>query len=182
MVDQLLFLGGSSASGKTTAAAHISKGLNLHCVHLDEFNVPLDQAIRAKTIERGPAIDDLSKTIGFNVVEKFLSLNATCLIEGGWLSVPQAAELMKNDRFAPIFCGYPEANADKRWLQIKRSPGHHWLKNHDDVSAIQWIERQIKESQDYRVECETHGVTFVDCSDLENASRNIVSRMYELLR
>ena len=181
MTDKLLFLGGSSASGTSTAADHLSHHLNLHCIHLDDFYIPFHHAIAAKAFARGPAID-LTRDISRSIVEKFLSENAACIIEGGWVQVSQASTFMEHERFTPIFCGYPNADAQQRWKQIKASPSHHWLKEYDDVKALEWLDTQISESQDYRDECNTYGVTFVDCSDLENATQNIVSRMYELLR
>ena len=89
---------------------------------------------------------------------------------------------MEDTRLVPVFCGYPNADAARRWAQMRESSGHHWLKTHDPATAINWLEQQIRESVAYRDECAAHGVEFVDCSDLENATRNIVRKMDELLR
>ncbi|MBO6782709.1 MAG: AAA family ATPase [Alphaproteobacteria bacterium] len=181
MDNRVLFIGGASGSGKTTAAAVLAQELGLHCVHLDEFHYPLHHANRAGAIGRDLSVD-LTRAICHRVVEQLLANGAACVVEGGWLTVRQAADLMSDSRFSPLFCAFPEADPGERWRQMREGPGAHWLKTYNDARAIAWLERQVAESRDYRTECCANDVAFVDCSDLTTATASILSKMYSLLR
>lgn len=167
MKNQIYFIGGASASGKSTIAKGLSVLYALPVVELDRFYDILMQAI----CDREELVV-ATKKVALEVVKQFLGAKAGCIIEGGWIQPEQANKLKKEakGRFYPVYCGYPKANIESRYLAIKKS-GSHWLSSQSEPEARSFLITQIKESEYYRQECEKLRIEFFDFTEFSEGSR-----------
>jgi shikimate kinase len=178
MKNRIFFIGGASASGKSTIAKELSNLYALPVVELDRFYDILMQVI----FDREKLVVATEK-ISLEVVAQFLAVEASCIIEGGWIQPKKANQLKKESKghFYPVYCGYPTASVESRYLAIKKS-GLHWLNSQSKKEARSFLISQIKESEHYRQECEQWRIEFFDFTEFSEGSRILRSHFEQWLR
>lgn len=166
MNNYIYFVGGASASGKTTITKKLSAKYLHPVVELDKFHMAITPAI----FERDPLVE-ATRNIAIEVIRQLLSSNASCIVEGAWINPEQAKELRDHSegRFHPVYCGYPEAAMDERFQAIKIS-GTHWLAMQPEDEARAFLIKEIVESKWYMEECQKHQIPFFDFSDFETGN------------
>lgn len=167
MNNRIYFVGGASAAGKSTISKELAVCYSLPLVELDKFHDILIPVIG----ERELLIETTSE-VALAAVELLLKTKAACIIEGGWIK-PAQAHMLKNNfcsRFCPVYCGYPGAGVATRYLAIQAN-GTHWLNDKPRSEAHAFLTTQIKESAEYKQECERFQLAFFDFTDFSAGSK-----------
>ena len=157
----VIYIGGASAAGKTTAAQRLGALLRWPVLGLDTLAHLLRPAIPAYQ-RHIPAIERVSRAL----VAELLEEGADCIVEGGWLRPPAGAAL-RAAGLAPVYCGYEETTASERLRTLRSASGApHWVTTIPEDDALAWLEEQIAGSRRYREACARDGLAYVDCSRL----------------
>jgi shikimate kinase len=172
---QIFFIGGASGSGKSTAAEALAEELELPLVRLDDYhNMVINPGLN------GQWAKELTREICAKVVQNLMDTGARCIIEGGWITVEQAAVWQGNPTFFPVFCGYPSTTAKDRFDLIKQGKTH-WLNHKTEKDAIEWLEKQISDSCSYKKSCSSNEVTFIEFSCAEAGRKNLIAHFGEII-
>lgn len=166
---RIYFVGGASASGKTVSTQALAQEFSVNTVTLDDF-----YDIIRKSFNDEPLVQKTTKNVTTSCVNKFLSIGATGIIEGGWIAPSQAAKICKSygNRFCPVYCGYPQADIDTRLEMIVRD-GKHWLAGRSQKEARKWLKEQIEGSLWYASECLKYSIPFFDFSDVKKGQQQL---------
>ena len=169
MKNRIYFIGGASASGKSTIAKELSNLYSFPVVELDQFHDILIPIVHDR--ERQVKA---TRKVALEVVRQLLELNVSCIVEGGWVQPRRASKLREKSEgcFCPVYCGYPKADIESRYLLLKRS-GSHWLNSESRNEARSFLGTQIKESEYYRQECEKLRIEFFDFTEFLEGSKNL---------
>ena len=178
MKSRIYFIGGASASGKSTIAKELSSLYSFPVVELDRFHDILMPIVH----DREQLVSATSK-IAFEVVRQFVELNGNCIIEGGWIQPSKASKLKEGSRnyFYPVYCGYPKADVESRYSALKKS-GSHWLNSKPGKEARAFLRTQINESESYRQECERLRIEFFDFTVFSEGSEALRAHFEKWLR
>lgn len=174
MSAQIYYIGGASASGKSTVAKEVSQEHGLPMTKLDDINNLLQKA-GVEESERWKASREVSFKF-VSVLIKSIKSGTQCLVEGVYILPDEAAELMKGGNFYPVYCGYPDAVAQDRFEQIKEnSTGNreHWLLFKSDDEALAFLQREIENSIKYRDECKRWQIEFFDFTIFEDGASQL---------
>lgn len=170
---RVLFIGGLSASGKTSVAVPLAHTLNCRLVRLDGY-------LRAvETLDRpGMEALELTRKISELLLLDLLGVRARCMVEGATLRPSQAAELKQDwPTFEPVFCGYPNADPEERIAQMRstRPPlKPHWsLSRLSDKELTDFLQEQIERSAWLQAACRKHDLRFFDFSNFDQGARDL---------
>ena len=172
----IFFIGGSSASGKSTVAKKIATQFDLPVITLDKFRNSIDEFVASpedRTL--------LTRKISLQVIKELINVSAQCIVEGNWVTPECAADLRRGGFFYPVFCGYPDSNPVERYEAISLKAGskdRHWLLDIEKEDAHAFLEKKVKASLEDRDECKMHGIDYVDCTDFLDGSAKI-SELFE---
>ena len=163
------FIGGASASGKSTCAHLLAEEFGVHTIALDNIFDVLKQAVGDE--DTGVKI---TNDVAPFCVKKFIQSGVTGIVEGGWIAPKQASKIAAQygSRFQPVYCGYANADIQARLAMILES-GDHWLAEMDQQEALDWLEDQIKASQWYASKCKKYNLPFFDFSDFTKGYRQL---------
>jgi hypothetical protein len=166
---RIYFVGGASASGKSVSTKALAKEFCVNTVNLDEFYNVIRKSISDETLSQ-----KTTKDVAALCVDKFLSIGAAGILEGGWVAPSKAAEISKSyrNRFCPVYCGYPKADIITRLEMIVRD-GKHWLASRSQEEARNWLKGQIEGSLWYQSECLKYGIPFFDFSDVTKGQQQL---------
>jgi predicted kinase len=172
MGGQVIYIGGASAAGKSTAAQTLGEALGLPLVELDRY---FDLIAGAGCDEDTAAA--AASALARRLVEDLLAAGGRCIVEGGWLDPAAALALScaHTGRFTAVYCGYPSGDLEDR-LACINAKGEHWLAGHSAAEARAFLEQQVEASRWYRSECRRCGLAFVDFSDPGAGLRRLVER------
>ena len=171
MKSRIYFIGGASASGKSTIAKELSSLYSFPVVELDRFHDILMPIVHDR--------EQLVRTTGkitLEVVRQLLELNVSCIVEGGWIQPRKASKLKEKSKgyFYPVYCGYPRADVESRYSVIQKD-GLHWLNSKPGKKAQSFLRTQIDESESYRQECERLQIEFFDFTVFSEGSEALRS-------
>ena len=168
----IFFIGGSSASGKSTVANEIAKTWGLPVIRIDnyrdiidEINLPNDTATA------------VTKALSLQVVTHLVCSGAQCVVEGAWITPAQASKFRQSGFFHPVFCGYPNADPARRYdiiLSRGGSKERHWLCARSRNEAIAFLRKKIASSVAEQVECNQFDIKFVDCTDFGEGASEVL--------
>lgn len=163
MVAKVYFIGGASAAGKSYAAQVVSRDVSLPVIGLDKYYNMLKKAGVSESVLKGS-----TKTVCFELVGQLIGVGSQCIVEGGWINPREASQLAARTGFYPVFCGYPNAEPQKRLERIRSNKqDRHWLCGKTCKEALEYLKKQAQASNWYKNECKTYELTFVDFSDFE---------------
>lgn len=157
----MIYIGGASAAGKSSAAKQLSAQCGAPVVELDKyFNILTRIGCGEIVAEQG--MRDLSRTL----VEDFLRADTRCIVEGGWINPDAIAALKKEygEKLQTAYCGHLTADVESLLASIV-AKGEHWLAKKPSDEARAFLLSQIKGSEWYQSECKKHNVRFFDFSD-----------------
>ena len=165
----IYFVGGASASGKSTCTARLAGEAGVGRIELDGFYNVIRHGVRNESALKAVAQD----VVAFSL-KKLVEADVGGILEGGWIEPAQAAELaaLQPKRFCPVYCGYPNADVAARLEMILRH-GKHWLTARDRPTALAWLEQQVDGSRWYQSECRAYGIPYFDFSDMDEGSRQL---------
>jgi len=158
----VIFIGGASAAGKSTAANMLSKKIGRPVIALDRIHNLLTGY--GDTNETNIAA---TQAVARAFIEELLKTKTKCIVEGGWIRPSTSAELLDQygNAYFPIYCGYQDVRAEDLLRDIT-DHGVHWLTNRPEPEAVAFIQKQIETSRTIiRVEAAKYGLNFVDFSD-----------------
>jgi predicted kinase len=171
---RVFFVGGASASGKSTATKRMAAEHVVPCIELDA----LRNAMAPAFVDEGlltNAMNGMTKAL----LRELVAGGADMIVEGGWLQPDAAEELVREfgHRFHPVFCGYPDDSPSQRLATIRSHPrNNHWLASRAD--AEERLKKEVAGSHYYRTEAQNRGLLFVDftvpadgCTHLEQLYR-----------
>ncbi|MFO1423224.1 MAG: hypothetical protein U1F70_06160 [Candidatus Competibacteraceae bacterium] len=169
MKNRIYFIGGASASGKSTVAKELSNLYSLPVVELDRFYDVLMPIVHDREL-----LVSITDQVVLEVARQLLELKADCIIEGGWIQPKQASRLKDKSkgRFWPVYCGYPRADIESRYSAIKKS-GSHWLTSESKKEARSFLIKQVEGSEYYRKKCEKLGIDFFDFTEFLEGSKTL---------
>lgn len=175
MQNSIYFIGGASASGKSTVARLLAAEDGRSVVALDNYYDILESAFHDHDL-----LVKISERIALEVVTQLLATNAFCIVEGGWIAPQQARKLRERSagRFYPVYCGYPETKASTRLAVIKNDQ-NHWLAEKSEKAAHAFLKTQIQQSHWYRTQCQKYELPFFDFSSLEAGVAALRSNYYK---
>lgn len=166
----IYFIGGASASGKSTAAKKLAS-LSFPVVELDDFHrILMNCIIDCEKLEL--ATENVAET----AVRQLLASHSSCLVEGGWIK-PEKASILRaefGDVFQSVFCGYPRGVASERLKEIKQA-GTHWLAAYPDDFCLNFLQKQIDGSKWYEEECDKFSLTFIDFSNFSAGQSTLLA-------
>lgn len=167
------FIGGASASGKSTVAKKLASS-KYQSLELDDFQNILSNVI-LDCNERKSATEAVAET----AVRQLLASHSSCLVNGSWISAEIAYKLQQEfgNLFQPIFCGFPNAIASERLKAIKET-GTHWLTKESDAFGMSWLQGQIDASISYQKECKKYNLEFIDFSDFSTGEAALLSNFH----
>jgi predicted kinase len=149
-------IGGASAAGKSTVAKVIARELGVPLIELDLI---FDAISNCEAATAATSTQGICETL----LSGLVSAGANCVVEGGWIQ-PEIAEKYRGAGLQAVFCGYPNATAEDRLKAMQG--GHHWMTKIDPKDAIRLLEKQIKDSNSYRVRAEKLSFDFIDFGDI----------------
>jgi shikimate kinase len=154
------YIGGASASGKSTVAKRLSENAGLALIELDE----LFNAVEASVDSKNTAISVMNNVADV-LVRQLLAANISCIVEGGWL-LPEAANgiAVKYPHFRAVYCAYQYSLAAAR-LELLRRDGKHWLAHEEEETALAFLCKEI--SPWYATECKRLNLAFFDFSEID---------------
>jgi hypothetical protein len=156
----LIFLGGVSRAGKSTAARWVARRAGLPVEGLDRHVVGL---------ARGDGFIPQGRARVLPAIEAQLIAGHHGVVEGSWLLPEPAAALRDRfgDAFVPLFCGYPQADAAARdvMLMATAPEGGDWYSRQDRAARLAVLDQQIALSRRHQAACAALGLPFVDVSD-----------------
>jgi hypothetical protein len=157
----IIYLGGASGSGKSYSANQVSANYNLNKTELDPYYDNIQTSFTVKE----PAVR-LTQTVCDKYLCDMLTMEATGIIEGGWIKPSIASQLQRRfkDTFIPIYFGYSNDSPQNR-LNFIKNKGRHWLRNKPTNEALAFIANQITESKQYEKECSQLGLKYFDFSN-----------------
>jgi len=167
------FIGGASASGKSTTAAQLGLDYSIRIIKLDDiYNVLVKAAGETEAKQ-------MIRPMSFACANELMESNEPFIVEGGWISVEQAVLLHNGNSaaFRAVYCGYPNAKAADRFSQMADQQGSeeykaHWTtdESKDYDAMIAWITKQIAQSASYRKKSEASGFLFVDFTTFQDGA------------
>jgi len=155
----IIFIGGASGSGKTSAANDLGKKKTLPVLSLDSiYNMFKDVIPKDVRVEK-------TESVCLDLIEQLLRFDAKGIVEGGWLQ-PEGAERLRSkycQTFFATFCGYPEVDPEQRYTHMNggQSDCHHLVQGSKD-EAINKLRDQITASLSYRERCKQKNFIFCD--------------------
>ncbi len=158
---RVIYIGGASAAGKSTAAEMLSTQTGRPVFDLDKILHQVEK--HADTSEEQ---GDFTRILARTFIEEMLTTKTRCIVEGVWIQPAISAELLDQygRNYFPIYCGYPNANAEER-LQTIADNGTHWLAMRPKPEATAFIQDKIeKQSTQIRAEANKYGLNFIDFS------------------
>jgi 2-phosphoglycerate kinase len=175
---RIYYIGGASASGKSTAARALSEDIRLPVMYLDNCSDALAE-IGLSESTHYQAMAEFSSFF----VSRLMETNARNIVEGCWIDPDRASALMETGTFFPVYCGYPTADPEAR-LEIMSSvkDNFHWLTTKPRDEAIDFLEKQTIYSKWYQEECEKYGITFIDFSDFESGTARLRAHFKKVAR
>lgn len=177
MKNAIYFIGGASASGKSTVASRMAERDALPVIELDRFYDLLSRHLRDREV-----LASVTERMAREVATQLLRCNALGLLEGGWIYPARARKLQDefDGRFCPVYCGYPRADAKERLTLIKHGD-RHWLTEESKKTAVAYLQEQIEESRWYQKECQKYALPFFDFSSIEEGAQAL-ERHYQRWR
>jgi len=171
----MIYIGGASASGKSTAARKLSGAIGLKVIELDAINRKL-----RKQHLKGERLNDETRRLSRSKIEKLLTSNTNCIVEGGWVRPDVASELAKQygQKLVIIYVGYPHAKVNEHLDKVLAGKVH-WLCRRPEEEALTWVQRQIQNSSDCEKQCKEYGFRFIDFSDQEAGTKELMSNFKE---
>jgi len=168
------YIGGASASGKSTVAKRLSENAGFGLIELDE----LFNAVKATVDSKETAISVMNNVANV-LVRQLLAANICCVVEGSWL-LPEAADgiTATYPRFRAVYCAYPHSSARAR-LELLRSDDKHWLTREDEETALAFLQEQI--SLWYETECNRLNLAFFDFSEIDKGAQMLKEDFVEWL-
>jgi predicted kinase len=158
---RVFFVGGASASGKSTATKRMAVEHAVPCIELDALRNAMARAFVDKALLI-KAMNGMTKAL----LRELIAGGADVIVEGGWMQPNDAEELVREfgHRFRPVFCGYPDDSPSERLEKIRTHEGtKHWLNSRAD--AEQFLEGQISGSAYYENEAHSRGLDFINFTD-----------------
>ncbi len=161
MKHSIYFIGGASASGKSTVARLLAAQEERSIVELDNFYDILESATQDESF-----LEKTTQKIALELVSQLLAANAFCIVEGGWIPPFEAKKLKDSsqDRFYPVYCGYLNGKAKDRLRKI-RDGKSHWLTEKPPKVARAYLRDQLKRSHWYQKQCKKYDLPFFDFSN-----------------
>lgn len=162
----LYFIGGASASGKSTIARILATKSHRSAIELDAYYDLLEPLTRNHR-----ALEQATTQVSLELVRQMLKLGAKGIVEGGWIAPAQARQLHRESEghFYPVYCGYPQAKAKSR-LALIRAQQQHWLADKPNSEALEFLRQQIKDSRWYQQECTKYALPFFDFSEVASGA------------
>ena len=166
MKNSIYFIGGASASGKSTAARMLAARDGRAVVELDNF-----YDILGKFVDDQGALEKVTEKIALEVMARLLAADAFCIVKGGWIDPAKAKKLKETSagRFYPVYCGYPRLQVEARFKMIRKAKAH-WLAEKSAKAAHAFLREQLKLSKWYRKECQKYDLPFFDFSTVEDGA------------
>lgn len=170
----VIFIGGASASGKSTAARELSSQTNRPYFELDQLYNSVN-GLLSNGCFPDKVVKDIVKRVSLEFVCGLIGAEAQCVIEGGWITPKVAAGLTGDGVFEAVYCGYIDIEAKQRLQTLQSAPDNqHWLTKKTDVFALDFLTKQSNDSQWYKNECIDHGLTYFDFSDQNEGSATLL--------
>jgi hypothetical protein len=175
----VIFIGGASASGKSTAARDLSSKTDRPYLELDRlYNSVKDILSNSGLPDK--VVKDITKSVSLEFVRGLIGAETQCVIEGGWITPKVAAGLTSDSVFEAVYCGYTDIKAAERLQNIKSAPGdQHWLSKKPDEFALDFLTKQIADSQSYKNQCQEHGHTYFDFSDQTTGANKLLKHFMQ---
>jgi predicted kinase len=168
---RIYFIGGQSASGKSTTAAEVASDYGLNVVKLDDYyNVLREHGLTEDALEAA------TSEVARRIIIELINSQAQCIVEGAWLGPNHAAILRTQAGFHPVYFGYPNADPQQRLAQIwanSRNGSGHWLCSKNADEAIEILTRCVAVGEDLRKHCERLQLDFFDCSDFDRGMAQV---------
>jgi shikimate kinase len=161
----VIFIGGASASGKSTTAQELASQTGRPYLELDRiFNSVVDIASDGGIPDK--VCEDIAKGVSLEFARALIENETQSVCEGGWISPEAAAGLASDGEFQAVYCGYTDIEPHLRLQSIKSNPDNqHWLAEKPEDCALDFLNLQIEGSRWYRDECRKHGLPYFDFSD-----------------
>ncbi|MDO8863673.1 AAA family ATPase [Haliea sp. E1-2-M8] len=156
----VFFIGGASASGKTTVALKLATTNSLSLIHLDAFYNTLRPAFKSDS-----DLEVATKSICQVAATHILAIGRKCILDGGWIDPEVAVALFGPS--AAIYCGYEDKDLGKRYDRIL-SKNEHWLKDESKENALSFLQKQADGSEWYKSECKECNLPYVDFTNFPN--------------
>lgn len=170
---QIYFVGGASASGKSTATRELALEHDVPRIELDVLYNRLDfiedLALRQQTMQ----------TVTETLLRELVDADADMIVEGGWMWPTVAARLVQESegRFCAVYCGYPNVSPEARLEMLRAHPGtKHWVVGKSETEALQWLELQIKGSAECKEAAENEGLEFFDFGVPQDGSQRLLMK------
>ncbi len=160
---KIFYLGGASASGKSTTATILASEYSLPIFELDHIKNALTEAHLDE-----PVTIEIAQRLCSQLVKECFTSGVSCIIEGGWITTIMAKELcaVYNTSFIPVYCGYTGLDIKRRFKLIK-SGKQHWLRKKSRDDAARFMEKQIHYSGACKSQCEEYKFPYVDCTNFD---------------
>jgi shikimate kinase len=165
--NKIIFIGGASASGKTTVAKQLAEKLERPLISLDDFYNATGE------IEDGNLRKRITRKFSEALIEQLAVAGTACVVEGGWISVEVASSFC-GDIVDAGFCGYFASDLSMRLDNICNT-GKHWLANKSKDEALNFLQNQVSGSEHYQSECEKYSLSFFDFSSPEEGSKQLLA-------
>lgn len=165
----IYFIGGASASGKSTCAHLLAEEFDVNTIELDDIFDVIKQAVG----DEDTGVNITNKVAPY-CVKQFIKSGVTGILEGGWLNPKQASKIAAQygSKFQPVYCGYTNADIPARLAMIFER-GDHWLAEMDHQEALDWLKDQIEASRWYASGCKKYNLPFFDFSDFTKGCRQL---------
>lgn len=171
---RIYFIGGASGAGKSTIAAKLGERHGIPVVELDAF-----QRILIPAFDDREALFAAMRNLASGLAIDLLGARSPCLLEGSWIEVAEAARLRTSsaNRFHPVYCGFPGAQAEQRLQSIQEAKLHwlNWLAGEDEAAALSFLRKQIQASRRLQVQCRDAAIPFFDLSDQSSGQAELAS-------
>jgi len=170
----VIFIGGASASGKSTTAQKLASQTGRPYLELDRiFNSVVDIASDGGIPDK--VCKDIAKGVSLEFARALIENETQSVVEGGWILPEAAAGLASDGGFQAVYYGYTGIEPYLKLQSIKSKPDNqHWLAEKPEACALNFLRCQIEGSRWYRAECQKHGLPYFDFSDQTDGASKLL--------
>lgn len=165
----VFYIGGVSATGKTSTATQLAVQYNLTLIEFDDYWRGIERFFKAE--HKQQVMESIVRDLIIKLLES--RSDETYIIEGVWLT-PCVASILSSRyvQFSCVYCGYLNSNANERWEKIQA--GDHWLvRLKNEQEAKQFLNEQIERSIEYYHHAGQYGLKFYDYSDFSQGNHAV---------
>ncbi|MES0882852.1 hypothetical protein [Roseibium sp. SCP14] len=169
----LIVIAGASGAGKSTLARRIENELKVPHYELDRvFNLlkrPFDGMAIESDALRKQYRQDVTAALVPEILNSFVDLNVSAVVEGGWLSPKEVRTLqLQSKSIVPLFLGYGGTGRN-RLEQFQRGTTH-WssekvLSSAERERVEEFFDKQVRKSVSLKRECEDSGLKYLDTTE-----------------